>query len=424
MGGKRKARGQRGAHETVEAMASFAPGTPPPATALDGIGRQPRQWAYPVGFNLTQRPRATETTTFEQLRNLAALYDGIQICERVYFDLIGRLELRVLPRAELLADGEDAASLRWREPARRIEALLESPDRIQDLRSWLVAFVRDLLEIDAVAVYTRLTRSGQLYALELIAGETIKPLMDEAGRTPQAPAPAYQQVLYGVVAGDYTRDEMDYLRETSRTESVYGISRVERILLRVNQALRKQNFDLTRFTDGATPLGLIQPPASLTWTPDQLETFERAFNGLLAGNDAWRVRAKALPPGSNWLALGGDDPLVEFDRFLLNVTVAAFGLTMDELGFTETSNRSVGESQQNVVYRRAVAPVVALASNFLTRKVRQGIDSRFTVSFGGIEEAADFAARAEAFARLIPLGVVSPAQAARLLHLPEPERPR
>jgi portal protein len=421
MGGKRKARGQRGAHET---MASFAPGAPPPATALDGSGRQPRQWAYPVGFNLTQRPRATETTTFEQLRNLAALYDGIQICERVYFDLIGRLELRVLPRTELLADGEDATAPRWREPAQRIEALLESPDRIQDLRSWLVAFVRDLLEIDAVAVYTRLTRSGQLYALELIAGETIKPLVDEAGRIPEPPAPAYQQVLYGLVAGDYTRDEMDYLRETARTESVYGISRVERILLRVNQALRKQNFDLTRFTDGATPLGLIQPPASLSWTPDQLETFERAFNGLLAGNDAWRVRAKALPPGSSWLALGGDDPLVEFDRFLLNVTVAAFGLTMDELGFTDTSNRSVGESQQNVVYRRAVAPVVALASNFLTRKVRQWLDPRFTVSFGGIEEPEDFAARAEAFARLIPLGVVSPAQAARLLHLPAPDHGR
>jgi hypothetical protein len=71
-----------------------------------------------------------------------------------------------------------------------------------------------------------------------------------------------------------------------------------------------------------------------------------------------------------------------------------------------------------------VAPVVALASNFLTRKVRQWLDPRFTVSFGGIEEPEDFAARAEAFARLIPLGVVSPAQAARLLHLPEPDRPR
>jgi hypothetical protein len=157
--------------------------------------------------------------------------------------------------------------------------------------------------------------------------------------------------------------------------------------------------------------------------PEQLETFERAFNGLLAGNDQWRVRAKALLPGSTWQALAGDDPLVEFDRFLLNVTVAVFGLTMDELGFTESSNRSVGESQQNVAYRRAVAPVAGLVAGFLTRKVRRWFDDRFTVSFGGLEEPEDFATRAEAFAKLIPLGVVSPVDAARLLHLPLPRRP-
>jgi hypothetical protein len=166
----------------------FAPGPPPRGIAGLATG-SPRQWALPPGYNLTQRPRASEQTTFEQLRNLAALYDGIQICERVYFDVLGRLELRVLPRPELLAVGEDAAAPRWREPARRIEAFLETPDRAQDLRSWLVAFVRDLLEIDAVAVYTRRTRSGGLAALELIAGETIKPLLNDAGRAPQPPRP-------------------------------------------------------------------------------------------------------------------------------------------------------------------------------------------------------------------------------------------
>jgi hypothetical protein len=58
----------------------FPPGAPlvpiPGLTPPDGSSRQ---WAYPVGYNIGQRPRATEQTSFEQLRNLAALYDGIQI---------------------------------------------------------------------------------------------------------------------------------------------------------------------------------------------------------------------------------------------------------------------------------------------------------------------------------------------------------
>jgi hypothetical protein len=397
----------------------FPPGEPLlPTPGLAGVDGGPRQWSYPVGWNIGWRPRASELTTFEALRNLAALYDGIQLCERVYFDLLGRLELRVAPRAELLAEGEDPRAPRWRDPALAIEDFLSCPDRTQDLRAWLVAFVRDLLEIDAVAVYRRRDRAGRLYGLELVAGESIKPLLEAGGRTPLPPEPAYQQYLYGVPAGWYALDELDYLRETARTESAYGLSRVERIILRVNQALRKQDFDLARFTDGSTPLGIIAPPADLAWTPEQLRAFEQTFNGLMAGNDQLRVRARALPPGATWQSIMADDPLVEFDRFLLNITVAAFGLTMDELGFTDTSNRSVGATQEGVVYRRAVAPVVGLIAGYLTRVVRREIDPRFTVSFGGFEEPEDFATRAEALARLIPTGAISPSEAARLLRLP------
>ena len=61
--------------------AIFPPGEPlRPTPGIEGAGGRPRQWAFPVGYNIGQRPRATEQTSFEQLRNLAALYDGIQLC--------------------------------------------------------------------------------------------------------------------------------------------------------------------------------------------------------------------------------------------------------------------------------------------------------------------------------------------------------
>jgi hypothetical protein len=397
----------------------YPPGEPlRPMASLVPPDLRPRQWGYQVGYNIAQMPRATEETSFESLRALAEIYDGVQLCERVYFDYLTRLQLCVTPRAELLDDGEDAKSPRWRDTCLAVSDALESPDGVQDLRSWLVAFVRDLLELDAVAIYRRRDRAGRLYGLELVNGASIKPLIEAHGRIPQPPQPAYQQFLYGVPGGRYTLAQMDYLRETPRTDSPYGLSRVERIIIRVNQALRKQNFDLTRFTDGVTPLGIIEPPATLTWTLEQLRLYERVFNGMLAGQDAERVRARALPPGAKWQSVVADDPLVDFDRFLLNLTVAAFGLTMDELGFTDNSNRSVGASQEAVVYRRAILPVVTLISNYLTRVVRQEIDPRLTVGFTGFEEPEDFAARAEALARLIPTGTISPSAAARALKLP------
>src|SRR6185312_11884892 len=59
-----------------------------------------------------------------------------------------------------------------------------------------------------------------------------------------------------------------------------------------------------------------------------------------------------------------------------------------------------------------------LIAGYLTRVVRRELDPRFTVTFGGFEEPEDFASRAEALAKLIPTGAISPSEAARLLRLP------
>ncbi len=94
-------------------------------------------------------------------------------------------------------------------------------------------------------------------------------------------------------------------------------------------------------------------------------------------------------------------------------------MTMADLGFTENVNKSSGDSQENVFYRRAVQPLMDRYAVLFTYVLQHYFnDDRFVVSWSGFEEAEDFAAQASAYVSLVSAGVISPSVAARLLKLP------
>ncbi len=399
----------------------FSPGAP--VAPIPGMSPQgmPRQYSFPVGYNIAQSPRNTEVTSFDTLRNLASLYDGIALCEQVWLDIVSKLTLVIKPRPELGIEDVGADKALASDIARYTDFFnYPDPGQDLDLKSWLRMAVRDQLQIDAVALYIRRNKAGGVYGLELVDGTTIKPLIDARGRRPLPPYPAYQQFVYGAPGALLTADDMLYIRETPRTDSVYGLSRVERIILRINQALRKQNRDLSSFTDGSTPAGLLAPPDDGSmWTPEALLAYQEVWDGLLAGNDQARARIKVIPPGAMYTKTASDDILVDFDRFLLNVTVACYSMTMADLGFTESVNKSSGDSQENVFYRRAVQPLVdryAMLFTFILRKYFN--EQRFIVGFGGFEESEDFVALSNAYIGLVKYGIISAPVAARQLKLP------
>ena len=241
------------------------------------------------------------------------------------------------------------------------QEFFESPDKQIDIHEWMNAALNDLADIDAVAIYPRLTMAGELYSLDLVDGATVKPLLDERGRTPEPPSYAYEQIVYGSPSGLYTSEQLLYLKEHTRTNSAFGFSRVESILIRINQALRKQNFDLAKFTDGTIPAGFLSPSADVGWTPDQMIAYQTMFDAALAGNDALRNRLRWTPPGTTYVstAPGGgttDAMILDLDKFILTMTGGSFGVMLPELGFTETVNKSSGETQEDVTYRRDAAP--------------------------------------------------------------------
>src|SRR5260221_8212598 len=94
-----------------------------------------------------------------------------------------------------------------------------------------------------------MTYGGDPLDLWVLDGSTIKPLLDESGGRPEAPAPAYQQILYGFPRGEYTpqtfaRDDgtkvtpgaiqagqLIYRRRVERTWTPYGFSSTEQALM-------------------------------------------------------------------------------------------------------------------------------------------------------------------------------------------------
>lgn len=383
----------------------------------------PRGFDYPVGYNIGQLPRSTEQYSFADLRALAAMYDGIQMCQQVWFDYINKLELVIEPRPDLIGEEQDTSM--YQDDIQTYLDFFAFPDKDHDLHEWLCMAVRDQLEIDALAIYVRPNKIGRPYSLDIIDGAMIKPLVDDRGRRPQLPFPAYEQFVHGIPAALLTADDLIYVKETERSDSVYGRSRVERIILKVNQALRKQTKDLARFTDGTVPQGLIEPSMDVQWSQEEIEAYEIQFNNLMAGNDEMRARVKVLPRGFIYKSTDDPDIHVDLDQFILNITAACHGLTMAELAFTQDVNRASGDSQENVVYRRAMGPLMARYGKLFTNILKKYFkENRFVCKFVGYQETEDFNAQASGYSTLTNAGILGLTDAARLLKLPQnPDAP-
>jgi hypothetical protein len=213
---------------------------------------------------------------------------------------------------------------------------------------WLNMMLEDVLVLDAVAVWPQMSVSGDLKGLQLLDGSTIKPLIDDRGMRPEAPQPAFQQILYGFprsefsapveeteADGEFTSSEMAYLVKNRRTTSIYGFSPVERSLSLADIYLRRQQWIRAEYTDGVMPEIMFQTDATFGNNPDLLRQYENVFNDDLAGQTEQRKRARLLPAGLIPHEMPGYDQRFSdtLDEFLIVSICGHFGVAPSEIGF-------------------------------------------------------------------------------------------
>lgn len=339
----------------------FGPLDPTKPVAPDDV--RGRTWDFPAGYNIDIRPRAYEPITFGDLRGLAESYDLLRLVLETRKDQMARLNWSIVPRDEAIAAGRSEAPAALLTQAAEIEKFFRRPDGIHRWADWLRLLLEDLFVIDAPALFVYRNRGGKLltaaaangapYGLHPIDGATIKRVIDDWGRTPIYPAVAYQHVLHGVPAVDYTARDLLYRPRNVRVHRAYGMSPVEQILMTVNIALRRQLFTLNYFTEGSIPDAIAGAPDE--WTPDQIAAFQKNWDAMLEGNLAARRKIKFVPGGGKFTFTKEPELKGVFDEWLARVTCYAFSVSPEP--FISKMNRATAETAHDAAIEEGLAPL-------------------------------------------------------------------
>ncbi|UGY23738.1 phage portal protein [Bradyrhizobium septentrionale] len=366
-----------------------------------------RVWDFIPGYNLATTPRTYEEISFPALRNLADSYDPMRLVIERRKDQMCRLPWTIRVKHEDTSKKKRPAiselPAAQQNRIKEITRFFKRPDREMTFRSWLRAILEDLLVIDAPSIFCERNRGGGLIGLRYVDGGTIKRVIDDWGRTPepipftgqdftwngdtitlenhrtfgfrlvpgsmiahQTPIgmkppkfamlpPAYQQVLKGLPAVNYTTADLIYRPLNLRPNRVYGYSPVEQVVMTISIALHRSLAQLEYFREGNQPDAVYSLPAE--WTPDQTQRFQQYWDDLFSGNLANRRRMKFIPTGSgNAYTPLKEPPLKnEFDEWL--VRIVCFAFSYPPAAFVSLSNRSIAEQHEKQAEEEGIEPM-------------------------------------------------------------------
>lgn len=318
---------------------------------------------FPVGVNVRITPRMGETVSFAQMRSLADNCDILRLVIETRKDQIAKYKFSIGFKQK--PDDKPGATPISDSRCQEVEEFLQMPDKQNTWNDWLRMLVEEMLVTDALAVYPWLTNGGKPYSFDILDGTTIKRVVDTHGRTPMPPEPAYQQILKGVVASNYTADELLYAMRNRRAHKIYGYSPVEQIILTVNIAIRRALHQLQYYTEGSTPDLLFQVPAD--WNMTQIKEFNDWWQDTLAGNTASRRKAQFVPNGVapvNTKEAILKDP---YDEWLARVICYAFSVSSQ--AFIKENNRSTSETAHQMALEEGLYPILKWIKGVVDRLI-------------------------------------------------------
>src|SRR6266446_125618 len=240
-----------------------------------------------------------------------------------------------------------------------LRKFFKRPDGKNTFGAWARKLMFDLFDIDSATLYMDRGLGGQLRHAEVLDGSTIFPLIDDAGRTPDAPQPAYQQIIYGLPMINLAEDEI--VRAIMRPQPdfpLFGYSPIEQCLIEITEAIRKTFYQLEFWRSGSMPEMIITVPDN--WTPRQIAQFQGHFDALLSGQLSLKSKVRFVPGGMKPFDIknaSGESLWSQRDETLIRL--ACFAFSIPPTPFVKQVNRGTAQNAQQTAQEEGLYPLMS-----------------------------------------------------------------
>lgn len=321
----------------------------------------PREWDYPIGYNLNYIPQRIELMAM--LRGMRSSWGVLATIISTRQDQLLRIpwtiQRRDKPRQGSVAVDE-------------MKAFFKKPDRKLRYSQWANKLLDDLLVIDAPTIFFARDRAGRPLAAEVLDGATIFPLIDDTGRRPDSEVewingrleyvrrqPAFQQIVKGLPLLDFDESEIMYVPMRPRPHlPIFGYPGTEQILIEASEAIRKTFYQLNFWQEGTIPDLVVTVPE--TWSARHIAMFQGHFDAMLSGNLKLKSKVRFLPGGMKPFDVknsSGESLWSQRDETLIRL--AAYAYSVSPTPFIKQVNRSVAQNAQESAEQEGLYPLMA-----------------------------------------------------------------
>lgn len=360
-------------------------------------------------FQKGMKPSVSRSVVFEtdKQRNLGALKKGLQKPGFISYEVLRRAAMSVaVARICITSLKEKVTKTEWviksKDPMvdveqSRIDKLTElfnNPNPQDTWREFIDKVMEDLLVLDTSCIEKTRFPEGELAQLYYVDAATIRPVFDEFGNQdipiklktlngeetlPVSYLQIFNNSMYGgpesgdIVAAWPKKDFICFhMHPQGAMERFgYGLSPIESVLQVVNNLLNSDNYNGSYFDEGSFPPIIMQLAGNIQQR--DLEAYREYMYSELAGN----FHRPAIMAGGGELKIHNlkdssnrDMQFMEYTNWLAKLMCAAFGLSPQDIGLTDSvGGKNVAEEQADLSNQKGYSSCLHLIEEIINNQI-------------------------------------------------------